>query len=120
MTPNDRLGDRRSDLRFEIIGDLWAKLVTRQSLAVLDLGPGGILVECPGPLAVGSVQRLRLSIGEEESEVAASVRHVAPATGRPDRYLVGLAFADLSARMRERIATLVAGDSPIGGSSAGA
>ncbi len=107
MTPNDRLGDRRSELRFEIIGDLWATLVTRQSLLVLNLGLGGMLVECPGPLAVGSQQRLRLSVGDEESDLAASVRHVTPAPGKPDRYFIGLAFSDLSAAMRDRIGTLI-------------
>ncbi len=95
MTPKDRLGDRRSELRFEIIGDLWATLVTTQSLPIVNVGAGGMLIESAGPLPVGSLQRFRLNIADDLRDVTATVRHVTAAPGRPDRYLVGLAFVDL-------------------------
>lgn len=116
MTPNRRLGDRRAELRFEIIGDLWATLVTTRSLPVVNLGPGGMLVESGGPLAVGSLQRLRLVVDDTASDVAASVRHVRPVHGRPDRYLVGLSFVDLSPTVRQSIDAFVGGgDQATGG-----
>ncbi len=108
MTPGERIGDRRAAVRFEIIGELWATVLTRQPLPVLNVGLGGLLVESAGPLVVGSLQRLRLTIGEEPSEVSASVRHVTPSQGRPDRYLVGLEFVDLTPRTRDRIDALIA------------
>lgn len=100
MIPKERLGDRRTEVRFEIIGDLWATLVTTQSLPILNLGSGGMLVESASPLVVGSSQRLRLNIADRPREVTATVRHVTPARSRPDRYLVGLAFVDLPVEAR--------------------
>lgn len=107
MGPDERVTDRRAELRFEILGDLWATLVTHRSLPILNMGLGGMLVESPVPLRVGSLQRLRLFIRDDESEVTASVRHVTPAPARPDSYLVGLAFADVSDAARDRIRGLV-------------
>jgi hypothetical protein len=104
---NERLGDRRAELRFEIVGDLWATVATTQSLPLLNLGSGGLLVESADPLVVGSVQRLRLTIQEQVNEVGAAVKHVRPAPGRPDRYLVGLAFLDLSAPARQAIEAVI-------------
>ena len=112
MTPNERLGDRRDGLRFEIIGELWATLVTTTSLPVVNVGTGGVLVESSGPLAVGSQQRARLSLGNVATELAATVRHCTPMQGRPDRYLVGLAFGDLPADARRQIEAIVGDASP--------
>jgi hypothetical protein len=108
LTRDERLGDRRASMRFEIIGDLWATLFTQQAMPVLTIAPGGVLVESSTPLVVGSNQRLRLFIGDELGEVNASVSHVRPKPGQPDRYLVGMAFRDLTAATRQRIDALVA------------
>jgi hypothetical protein len=112
VVPSERLGDRRAELRFEIVGDLWATLVATRALPVLNLGSGGMLVESTGPMAVGSVQRLRLTVGDHRSDVAASVRHVTVEQGKPDRYLVGLAFVDLPSATRQRIDAFVGTDGP--------
>ena len=103
MVANRRLGDRRSELRFEIIGDLWATLTTAQALPLVNLGPGCVLVESSDPFIVGSAQRLRLRMRDEVTELGVTVRHVRPAPGRPARYLVGMAFVELSVAAREAI-----------------
>jgi hypothetical protein len=107
VVSNGRLGDRRAELRFEIVGDLWATVATTQSLPLLNLGSGGLLVESADPLVVGSVQHLRLTIREEANEVGAAVKHVRPAPGKPDRYLVGLAFLDLPAAARQALESVI-------------
>ena len=109
MTLNERLGDRRAELRYEIIGDLWATLVATRPLPVLNLGSGGMLVESTGPMPVGSLQRLRLVVGDLASDVAASVRHVTLAQGKPDTYLVGMAFVDVPTAAQQRIDAFVGG-----------
>jgi hypothetical protein len=109
VTSKERLGDRRAEVRFEIIGNLWATLVATQSLPVVNVGPGGMLVESTSPLIVGSSQRLRLNIDDRPREVNATVRHVTSVHGRPDRYLVGLAFVDLPIEARNWIESIVGG-----------
>ncbi len=107
MASTERFGDRRQELRFEIVGDLWATLTTMQSLPLLNLGSGGMLVESPSPLNIGSLQRVRLTLGDEVSDVSATVRHVSPAPSRPARYLVGMAFVNLTEERQKQIDALV-------------
>jgi hypothetical protein len=107
VNQNERLGDRRGEIRFEIVGDVWATLVTAQSLPFVNLGPGGILVESAGPLTVGSLQRVRMALGDHVENVAAIVRHVTPMRARPARYLVGLEFVDLPAETRGMVEAFV-------------
>ena len=107
MPQNERLGDRRAELRFEILGDLWATFSTTQSLPLVNLGSGGALVHAPGPLAVGSIQRFRFALSGRVCDVSATIRHVSPAPGRADWYLVGLEFIDLSPDARAVIDAFV-------------
>jgi hypothetical protein len=115
-----RFGDRRAGVRFEIIGDLRAVLTTTQSLTLVNIGAGGVLVEVAGPLTVGSLQQVRLTLGGHFNEVAATVRHVAPVQGGPARYLVGLSFDGLPAETLGRIEALVSGLRATAGGGAGA
>lgn len=115
MPLSERFGDRRAEVRFEIIGDLWSTFVTTQSLPLLDLGPGGMLVECGDPLIVGSQHRVRLSLGDDAYDITASVKHVTPGRDHPARYVVGLAFVSVSPEMRERIAAFMGPGGAAGG-----
>jgi hypothetical protein len=109
MSPKDRLGDRRGDLRFEIIGQLWGSLETVERLPLRNVGRGGALVESRVPLSAQSVHGVRLLLGEEPSDVKVRVRHVTPVTTPAgDRYLVGLEFVDLGLPALEQIDRLVA------------
>ena len=114
MAQKERLGDRRDGLRFEIIGEVWATLMTTSSLPIVNVGTGGVLVESAGPLIVGSQQKARLSLGDVATELAATVKHCTPMQGRPDRYLIGLAFVDLPADALRQIQAAVGDASPAG------
>ncbi len=106
---SEGIGDRRRDLRFEIIGDLWATVTTNQPVPLINLGSGGVLVELPTTPLVGSLVRLRLTVGDEVTHFSGVVRHVTPAPGRPNRYLVGMAVVDLSVDGQKQIDAFVRG-----------
>ena len=97
MPFRDRLGDRRGELRFEIIGHLWGALESTARLPLRDIGRGGALVESRLPLAPESVHGMALRVGAEpEHDVKVRVRHVRPADAG-EGYLVGLEFLELAA-----------------------
>lgn len=109
MVFKDRLGDRRSELRFEIIGQLWGSLEVYERLPLRNLGRGGALVESLLPLSADTIHGVRLVLNQRASELQARVRHVRPlreAAG--DRYLVGLEFVDVPPSTLEQIDRIVA------------
>jgi len=109
MPFKDRLGDRRSDLRFEIIGQLWGSLETVERLPLRNLGRGGALVESRLPLGAQSVHEVRLLFGKQPNDVRVKVRHVTPvSTSAGDRYLIGMEFMDLGLPALEQIDRVVA------------
>ena len=109
MPFKDRLGDRRSDLRFEIIGQLWGSLETVERLPLRNLGRGGALVESRLPLNDQSVHGVRLLFGDSPNDVTVKVCHVTPvATPLGDRYLIGLEFMNPGLPVLEQIDRIVA------------
>jgi hypothetical protein len=109
MAFKDRLGDRRSDLRFEIIGQLWGSLEVDEQLQLRDLGRGGALVEARQPLSADVVHGLRLMIGDQPNDVEVRVRHVTPVKeALGDRFLIGLEFVNLRVATLEQIDRIVA------------
>jgi len=103
-----RLSDRRGRLRFELVGELAAALRTIEVLTVRDISWRGALVESSVPLAVESVQTLRLVSGDVRGEVTARVRHVTrtESTEASESYRIGLEFLDLQPAMREELGRL--------------
>jgi hypothetical protein len=109
MAFKDRLGDRRSELRFEIIGQLWGSLDVTEHLPLRNLGPGGALVESRQPLSADTVHSVRLMIGDQPSELDVRVRHVTPVReALGDRFLIGLEFVNPGAVALEKIDRIVA------------
>jgi hypothetical protein len=110
MASRQRLGDRRSDVRFEIIGQLWGSLVTVESLPLRNVGRGGALVESPLPLSTATVHGVYLVHDAGATAIQAKVRHVTPVAGPSGvaRYLIGLEFLDLDETALELIDNLVA------------
>jgi hypothetical protein len=105
----DRLGDRRADLRFEIIGQLWGSLEMTERLPLRNLGQGGALVESRLPLAADTVYGLRLVLDDQGSDVQVRVRHLTPIReGGQESFLVGLEFVDPGQSTLEQIDRLVA------------
>jgi len=108
MPFKDRLGDRRGELRFEIIGHLWGALEHVESLPLRDVGRGGALVESRVPLAPDSVHAMLLRFdGDASHEVKVRVRHVRPA-GAGEGYLVGMEFIELATPAADQIDRYVA------------
>ena len=109
MPFKERLGDRRSDLRFEIIGQLWGSLESVELLPLVNLARGGALVESRQPLNPELVRSVRLSLGEHVSDIQVRVRHTT--TQKVDgveRFLVGLEFVEPSASALVQIDRIVA------------
>jgi hypothetical protein len=110
MVTKDRLGDRRRDLRFEIIGQLWGSLETVEPLPLRNVGRGGALVESRLPLASDSVHGVRLAYDAHTTTIQARVCHVTPIVSPEgtERYLLGLEFLEPESAALEQIDNLVA------------
>ncbi len=112
MVFKDRLGDRRGELRFEIIGQLWGSLEVYERLPLRNLGRGGALVESLLPLSTDTVHGVRLVLDQRTSELQARVRHVrALREASGEKYLVGLEFVSVPPATLEQIDRIVAGAS---------
>src|SRR5512135_1226176 len=110
MVTKDRLGDRRGDLRFEIIGQLWGSLETVEPLPLRNVGRGGALVESRLALAADTVHGVRFAYNARTTTIQARVCHVTPIAGPrgTERYLIGLEFLEPEASALEQIDSLVA------------
>jgi hypothetical protein len=104
----NRLGDRRSRSRFEIVGQLWGSLETIETLRLRNLGEGGALLETRFSLQVDTVHRLRFASGGQVTDVQARVRYVtAPPDARKDQYLIGMEFLAMPPAAAEHLSKLV-------------
>ena len=90
-SPPTRVTDRRSSLRFEIVGRLRGSLATSQPVRLHDISPAGALVEMAFPLAVDSRHAVQVSLDHHLATIEARVRHVRPSF-EMGRFLVGLEF----------------------------
>lgn len=113
MEVSDPVGDRRMDVRFEILGDLWGTFVSTQSFPLVDLGYGGARVEYVEPLTVGPQHQVRLALGGDPCDVMATVKHVTPRPDHPALYGTGLAFVNPTRESKEQIATFLRGPSAV-------
>jgi hypothetical protein len=73
-----RIGDRRRRPRFEIVGTLTGTLETWQRFRLINLAPGGALIESQTPLVPGSRVNGRVMICGQLRDVRASVSRVEP------------------------------------------
>ena len=98
------MSDRRTSLRFEIVGRLRGSLATAESVRLHDISPGGALVEVPFPLPVDSHHAVQVVTYDHVSALEARVRHVRPAF-EMGRFLVGLEFTTPEHLVREALGT---------------
>jgi hypothetical protein len=71
---------------------------------LVNIGPGGLMLEAPIPLAPESTLHLRLVLGGERAEVDARVRGCAPRPlGWRRAWGVGVQFENLAPAARERL-----------------
>lgn len=102
--------DRRDQVRFEVFGPFWGAFDVSEPVRVLDLSPNGALIEAQQPLAVESVQSVRLMIDGQPIVTEAKVKHVRCASndGALNRYLVGLEFVATPTEFLDAVGRLVA------------
>jgi hypothetical protein len=104
-----RNGDRRLKPRFEIVGELWGSVDVNASLAVVNLGRGGALLESPVPLTPGAMYSVQVVTDTESHRVTMRVRHsVASAEDGSTGYLVGVEFVDVTTPLDEFLARQLA------------
>src|SRR5262249_36873623 len=88
------LGDRRSHVRFDVVGTLYGLLETTETTRVLNISPHGALVDSPLPAALDSTQLVRFILDDHPLVVDARVRHVGRTRGEEGApgYTIGLEF----------------------------
>ena len=88
------LGDRRSHVRLEVVGALWATLELTEPATVVNISRDGALINSPVPLPPESVHSLHLNVEGRDVMVDARVRHIQPvsAPNEGTTYLVGVEF----------------------------
>ena len=99
-------GDRRSNVRLEIVGALWGTLQLSESARVLNISPGGAMIMSPCGIPIDSTAPIRLSLGGEQVTLQARVRHLrhVPASGRePAHYLIGLELPGMPAALAQAL-----------------
>lgn len=86
--------DRRSQLRYDVIGALWGVLELHEEARIRNVSATGALLDSPFPVALDSAQALRLTIDGQGVAVETRVRHVQPESygRREPRYLIGVEF----------------------------
>jgi hypothetical protein len=85
-----RIGDRRSALRLDVVGDLWGTLEVHKQARVRDLNHDGALLEYPVAVVPETVHAVTFAHDGHRISLEVRVRHVRP--GRtPDGRIVFLA-----------------------------
>jgi len=75
---------------------------------LVNIGPGGLMLEAPIPLAIESTLHLHLVMGGERAYVEGRVRACVPRSrGRNAAWGVGLEFENLAPVTRERLERLL-------------
>ena len=71
---------------------------------LVNIGPGGLMIEAPVPLATESTLHLHLVVAGERTDVDARVRGCVPRSqGRREAWGVGVEFENLDPAARERL-----------------
>lgn len=96
------LGGRRSHLRFEVTGELWASLDVRAEVTLRDISTGGALVEAPVGRLWAALRTMTIRL-PADLNVIGVVRHVTAISSDPRHQLIGLEFVHVS---REALAGL--------------
>jgi c-di-GMP-binding flagellar brake protein YcgR len=112
--PTPHMGDRRTHMRFEVLGMMSASLLSTETLRVLNLGVSGALVEGALPLPPNAEYRMQLVLESHVSEATVKIRRVTE-IGRESgslRYRIGLEFLAISSEAEEAISRIVTANQP--------
>ena len=103
-------GDRRNRPRYDIVGELWGTLETVVLIPLMNVAPGGVLVESRVPLPPSSLHRLVFAWNGENVPAQVCVRHVRPSTTSLGEkcFLIGLEFVSMQPALAEQISQMMA------------
>ena len=104
------LGNRRAQVRFEVVGAMPGTLFYTQALRVLNIGASGALVEAELPLSLNGEYRVQVVIADHVAEVTVKVRRIAEQRpqGAASAYQIGFEFLGISPETQDVISRLVA------------
>ena len=89
------LGDRRANVRFDVVGSLWGQLEFTERAPIANISAAGVLVTSPLPAAVDSTQPVILLVDGEQVLVDARVRRVrVVGDNGAQRFELGVEFVD--------------------------
>lgn len=95
-------------MRYEVVGAFWGTFERVEPARVHNLSRYGALIESDQPLAVESMQTVRLMLDDQPALADARVRHVNEIdTGSRRRYLVGVEFVNASTAFQEAVERLM-------------
>lgn len=101
-------GDRRSRVRYEVVGAFWGTFDAGDAVRVHNLSHHGALIEAHQPLAVESIQSVCLMLDGQPALAEARVRHLTPAPAiERDCYLVGVEFLHMSTAFHDAVDRLM-------------
>jgi hypothetical protein len=88
------LGDRRAEVRLEVMGSLYGTLDIDEQARVVNISGGGALVTAAQPATVDSTQVVRLTLDGQQLSLEARVRHATRVEGQGEQvhYQIGLEF----------------------------
>jgi hypothetical protein len=105
------LGDRRTRVRFDVVGALWGLLELTETARIVNVSNTGALIDSPLPAALDSTQTVRVMVEGQAVALDARVRHIRrinAETGAP-RYLLGLEFMSPPESVLQSIEQLAGG-----------
>ena len=100
------LGDRRTSVRLEIVGNLWGTLHLAETARVVNISRGGALIMSPVAMAAEAAGPVRLTVDGQQVMLEAKVRHqrhVASDPNHPPHYLIGLEFPSMPAALAQSL-----------------
>jgi len=97
-------------MRFEVVGNMPASLVSTQTLQVVNLGVSGALVEAGCALPEYAEFQVQLVLEQHVSEATVKVRrvvHVRSEPGQPTKYQIGVEFLSISPEAEDEINQMI-------------
>jgi hypothetical protein len=93
------LGDRRTRIRLEVIGSLWADLDVSDEARIVNISRGGALVEARIPAVIDSTRTIKVRVDGIEIQIGAKIRHLTRVDGsaQAPTYEIGLEFIEAPA-----------------------
>lgn len=102
------LGDRRLNVRLEVVGALRGTLEVPAAVRLVNISQTGALIESPHAIPLDSTQIVHFTIDDQRIPVEALVRHVrqSPRDSSAE-YLVGIEFVSAPIALLQSIEMLV-------------